>query len=255
MIQPYKTIIIDDEPPAIQRLKELTAQFPGTFDIIGQALSGREGLDKIRELKPDLIFLDIQMPGMTGFEMLQNLEKIPIVIFCTAFDHYSLKAFETNSIDYLVKPVKLERLMKTAEKISFFSRESQRTEIMLDLLKEVSLKTLLEPVTSITVRHGSSMIFVKIEDIAFFKADEKYVSLFTRQGKEVITEQTLQQLEEKLPGNFLRIHRSILLNTSYVREVQTYFNCRYIFLLNDYLQSKVISGRSYQPKIKEWMGI
>ena len=254
MIRPFKTIIIDDEQPAIQRLLELTANFPLAFEIIGQATNGKEAISMIHEKTPDLIFLDIQMPGMNGFELLQHLEKIPIVIFCTAFDHYSLQAFETNSIDYLMKPVKLERLEQTVNKLGFF-RNDLHPEKIRELIKELSFHTARKAMTSIAVRNGSKMIFVKLEEVAYFKSGDKYVSLYTKQGKEIITEQTLLQLEEKLPEYFLRVHRSFILNTQYVKEVQTYFNCRYSIVLNDFLQTKIITGRNYQQQIKKWMDI
>ena len=106
----YKTLVIDDEPPARQRLLKLLENFTDTFEVIGVAKNGWIAKEKIEALKPDLIFLDIEMPELTGFEVLESLTYIPIVIFSTAYDQYSLKAFETNSIDYLLKPVRLERL-------------------------------------------------------------------------------------------------------------------------------------------------
>jgi two-component system LytT family response regulator len=96
---------------------------------------------------------------------------------------------------------------------------------------------------------------VKLEDVVYFKAGDKYISLFIRTGEESITEQSLSQLEEKLPGHFLRVHRAIIINTQFVKEVQTYFNSRYSILMNDYHQSKIITGRNYQTQIKEWLGI
>ena len=250
----YKTLIVDDEPPAVQRLLELLSHFTETFDVIGHAGTGGEAVLKINELKPELVFLDIQMPGMTGFEMLQKLEKIPMIIFCTAFDHYSLKAFETNCVDYLIKPIKLERLQQTVEKLGIF-KNSFREEKMISLLKDISEFTTPKQMTSITIRNGKRLVFVKLEDVVYFKAGDKYVSLFIRTGEESITEQSLSQLEEKLPGHFLRVHRAIIINTQFVKEVQTYFNSRYSILMNDYHQSKIITGRNYQTQIKEWLAI
>jgi two-component system LytT family response regulator len=252
--EPFKTVLIDDEPPAIQRLMELTSHFPSVFEIVGTASGVSEAIKLINEIKPDLIFLDIQMPVMTGFEMLHKLERIPLIIFCTAYDHYSLKAFETNSIDYLMKPVKLERLSQTVEKLASLKNEFNSDKV-LQILENISLLTPRKPMTSITIRNGDKMVFVKLDDIAYFKADDKYVSLFKRNGKEMITDQTLTQLEEKLPDNFLRVHRSVLLNKNYVQEVQAYFNCRYIIVLNDREQTRITTGRSFQSLIKSWLDI
>jgi two-component system LytT family response regulator len=255
MIQePFKTVLIDDESPAIQRLLELTAHFPAVFDIVGSASGVNEAIKLINEIKPDLIFLDIQMPVMTGFEMLKKLERIPLIIFCTAYDHYSLKAFETNSIDYLMKPVKLERLSQTVEKLGKLKNEFSSDKV-LQMLENISLLAPRKTMTSITIRIGDKMVFVKLDDVAYFKADDKYVSLFTNNGKEMITDQTLAQLEEKLPDNFLRVQRSVLLNKNYVQEVQAYFNCRYIIVLSDREQTLITTGRSFQIEIKRWLDI
>ncbi|UJH90684.1 response regulator [Antarcticibacterium sp. 1MA-6-2] len=100
----YSTLIIDDEPPARERLSQLLKNFPETFNVISTAENGSQAREQIQRLQPDLIFLDIQMPGLTGFEVLEKLDKLPVVIFCTAYDQYALKAFETNCLDYLLKP-------------------------------------------------------------------------------------------------------------------------------------------------------
>lgn len=135
MNQVHTTLIIDDEPPARARLQKLLEHFSETFRVVDEAKNGIEAVEKINQLQPDVIFLDIEMPGLNGFELLERLDKIPIVIFCTAFDQYSLKAFETNSIDYLLKPVRLERLQQTVEKLSSFKNNLSSTAIM-SVLKE-----------------------------------------------------------------------------------------------------------------------
>jgi two-component system, LytTR family, response regulator len=250
----YKTIIVDDEPPAIQRLKEILSGFPDVFDVAGDSLSSSESVGLINAVRPDLIFLDIQMPGMNGFEMLQKLDEIPIIVFCTAYDQYSLKAFDTNCVDYLLKPVKRERVEQTAAKLSLFKKESQ-TEKILNFLKEYSGKPEKKILSSIAVRKGDKIIFIKLDDVAYFEASEKYVSLFNVQGKEHILEQTLKDLEESLPAGFIRVHRAVIINKTYVKELQTYFNSRFSILLNDTGQTRIITGRSYQKQIKEGMGL
>lgn len=252
--EPFKTVLVDDEPPAVQRLLELTAQFPSVFDIVGTASGVNEAIQLINNRKPDLLFLDIQMPVMTGFEMLKKIDRIPLIIFCTAYDHYSLEAFETNSIDYLMKPVKLERLSQTVEKLGRLKNEFSSDKV-LQILENISLIAPRKAMTSITIRNGDKIVFVKLDDVAYFKADEKYVSLFTNSGKEIITDQSLAQLEEKLPENFLRVQRSVLLNKNYVQEVQAYFYCRYIIVLNDRDQTRITTGRSFQNPIKRWLDI
>lgn len=253
MNKPYTTIIIDDEPPARERLKRLLANFKDTFQVIVTAVDGLDGIEKIETLQPDLIFLDIEMPVMNGFEMLEKLDNIPIVIFCTAYDQYSLKAFETNSIDYLLKPVSLERLGQTVNKLKLFYKNDESQNI-LQLLKELSAQKEIKKMTSITVKKGNKLVFVKLEDIYFFKAEERHVIVCTN-NENYLTEMSLTQLQEKLPNNFLRIHRGIIINKEFVKDIQTYFNSRFIFSLQDRNNTKLTSGRSYNQLIKEWVSI
>ena len=249
----YTTLIIDDEPPARARLHKLLESFPETFQVIDEAKNGKEAVEKINQLQPDLIFLDIEMPGWNGFEVLERLEKIPIVIFCTAYDQYSLKAFETNSIDYLLKPVRLERLQQTVEKLSNF-KSNLSSAAILAVLKEFYHQKEEKKMTSITVKKGDKLIFVKLEEVTHFEADEKYVSVHT--NKDIhLTEQSLSQLELKLPDFFMRIHRSVIVNKNYVTEVQKYFNSRFVITLNNSKKTSITSGRSYTEQIKNWMDI
>ncbi|GAA4289731.1 LytR/AlgR family response regulator transcription factor [Aestuariibaculum suncheonense] len=251
----YRTLIIDDEPPARQRIKELLGDFSETFLVVDEACNGEEGVEKIQILKPDIIFLDIQMPEMNGFEMLQKLQNIPIVVFCTAFDEYALQAFATNSLDYLLKPVRKERLQQTIDKLTFFKHEKQ-TEQILELLKHFNdNRTKGKELASITVKVGKKISFVKLEDVAYFQSTDKYVSIFTKPGEEHITDQSLSTLDDQLPKGFLRIHRSLIINTNMVSEVFTHFNSCYNITMNDKHKTILKSGRSYQPQIKAWMGI
>lgn len=252
---PYKVIIVDDEPPARQRLKQLLSEFEQTFKIVEEAENGNDGIEKITRLQPDIIFLDIQMPGMTGFEMLQQLPEIPLIIFCTAYDEYSLQAFETNSIDYLLKPIRKERLAKTIQKLEFLNKDN-RTKQIENLLKEItSGEEIKKEITSLTIRKNKRLLFLKLLDIIYFKSGDKYVTVFLKNGEQYLTEQSLIRLENKLPDYFLRIHRSIIVNTNLVHEIQLYFNGRYAFMLNDDYKTRLISGRSYLLLIKKWIDL
>jgi two-component system, LytTR family, response regulator len=250
---PYTTLIIDDEPPARARLHQLLESFPETFRVVDEAKNGTEAVEKINQLQPDVIFLDIEMPGLNGFEVLQRLDKIPIVIFCTAFDQYSLKAFETNSIDYLLKPVRLERLQQTVDKLSSLTNNLS-SETILEVLAAFYNQKEEKKMTSITVKKGDKLIFVKLEEVTHFEADEKYVSVHTNKDIHLI-EQSLSQLELKLPDFFIRIQRSIIINKNYVVDVQKYFNSRFVIRLNNPKKTSITSGRSYNEPIKNWMDI
>lgn len=247
----YKTIIVDDEPPARIRLLKLLANFPETFNVIAEAVDGFDAKQKIEDLKPDLIFLDIEMPELTGFELLEQLKTIPIVIFCTAYDQYSLKAFETNSVDYLLKPVKLERLQQSVNKLKLFSEHSVNQNV-LELLAELSAQKKEKVMTSITVKKGDKLVFVKLDEVSYFKADERYVSVHSKDETYLI-EEPLSGLENKLPDNFLRVHRSIIINKDLVKDIQKYFNSRFVITLNNKKQTSITSGRSYNKNIKIWL--
>jgi len=249
----YKTLIIDDEPPARKRLLKLVDNFPETFEIMGLAENGLEAKEMIETLKPDLIFLDIEMPELNGFEVLEQLTSIPIVIFCTAYDQYSLKAFETNSIDYLLKPVRLERLQHTVNKLKLFSENSSSQNI-LKMLEELSFQKKEKQMTSITVKKEDKLVFVKLDEVSHFNADERYVIVHSKNGT-YLSDEPLAQLEIKLPPNFLRVHRGVIINTNFVIEVQKYFNSRFIISLTNKKKTNITTGRSYNEQIKNWMGV
>ncbi len=249
MKKAYTVLVIDDERLARVRLIKLINEFSNVFKIIGEAKNGREAKQLIEDLKPDLIFLDIEMPGLTGFELLTKLENIPMVIFCTAYEAYSLKAFETNSIDYLIKPVKKERLQQTVLKIEQLKTNFSK-ENVLKAIKTISKEK--EHITSITVKKKDKITFIKLENISHFEATDKYVTVHTTSGTEII-EQSLTQLEKKMPNNFLRVHRSYLINTNAIKSIQKYFNNRYIIHLLDGKNTTITSGRTYKEIIKKYI--
>lgn len=254
MSKPYLTLIIDDEPPARKGLLNLLSHFPETFQVLDMAENGTDAKEKITKLKPDVIFLDIEMPGLSGFELLEQLETIPIVIFCTAYDQYSLQAFDTNCVDYLVKPIQLERLQQTVNKLKLFKKSDVVPEAVLKALQEISKQKESKQMTSITVKKRDKLVFVKLEDISHFEADKNYTSIHTDEGTHLI-EESLASLEVKLPSNFLRVHRAIIINTDGVKEVQKYFNSRYNITLNNGKKSAITTGRSYNDAVKSWMGV
>jgi len=250
----YRTLIADDEQPARDRLKKLLVEHAGQIELIGEAESGIQCLEMIDRLKPDLVFLDIQMPGLNGFEVLQQASYLPVVIFCTAFDEFALKAFETNSIDYIVKPIKAERIQKSIEKLDSLKLYSDKQELLKIIERYVS-QTPKKEITNIPVKLGDRMLFLRIEDISYFLADEKYVSIYTKEGKTYLCDFTLKSLEEKLADNFLRIHRSLLVNTKRIREINKHYGSRYIVKMDDSSQTTLLSGRGYCDQLKGLMEI
>lgn len=245
----FTTIIIDDEQIARERLNRLLADFNDVFHVIGEAKNGEEGLALIDDLKPDLIFLDIQMPGKTGFEMLKELDHFPIIIFCTAYEEYALEAFNTVALDYLVKPVEKKRLQLTVEKLERKQEPGNNKQIE-DLLELIQQKSKPKIIHSIPHKIGDRVILVKPEKITHFVANEKYVEFFTKDNKKYVTDISLKKLEETLPGNFTRVQRSTIVNVDYIKEFRKYFRGKYILILDDIKGTKVESGRSYAHKVQ-----
>ena len=248
--RPYKTIIIDDEEPARLHIKKLAADFSDILQIQGEAENGLQAVEMINRLKPDLIFLDIRMPGMDGFEVLKHVDHMPVVIFSTAYDEFALKAFDANCVDYLLKPLTKERFGQTIQKLEQFNGNHPKLDVQ-QLIEQLSSDRKNEDVTSIPVKLGDRVIFVRLEDISYFKADEKYVSIQTKQAKNYILDSSLKKLEEKLPPGFIRVHKSYIINKNLLKEVRKHFNNRFVLILEDYEQTRITSGRNYFQDVKE----
>jgi two-component system, LytTR family, response regulator len=250
----YRTLIADDEQPARDRLKKLLSEHADTIELIGEAVNGLECREMIDRLKPDLVFLDIQMPGLNGFEVLQQTSHSSVVIFCTAYDEFALKAFETNSIDYIVKPVKAERIQKSIEKLDTLKRNSDKQDLLRIIDSYIS-QTPKKEITTIPVKLGDRMLFIRIEDVSYFSAEEKYVTIHAKDGKTYLSDFPLKSLEEKLADKFLRIHRSLLVNVCRIKEIDKHFSSRFVVKMDDISQTKLITGRNYCEQVRKLMEI
>lgn len=246
----YRTLIVDDEMLGRERLKSLLNQYNNKIEIVGEAFDGVDCIAKIEKLKPDLVFLDIQMPGANGFEVLKQISYTPIIVFCTAYDDYALKAFETNSIDYIVKPVKQDRIAKAVEKLERLRETSFRVD-KLKIVEKLIEATPKKEITTIPVKLGTRMIFIPIDKVAFFKSDEKYVEIHTIDGKEYVCDYSLKELEIKLCNLFVRIQRSLLVNTNRILEIKKHYYSRFIIVVNDVFKTKLTSGRSYNKAVQQ----
>jgi two-component system LytT family response regulator len=187
------------------------------------------------------------MPGKNVFTMLTEIQHKPFVIFCTAYDNYALEAFNTYSVDYLLKPVEIDRLQLTIQKIEKISNGNNND--LYENIKQISFNA--PAITTIAHKLGNKIIPVKLEDIVYFIANEKYVNFYNQNGEEFITDQTLTLLSQKLQADFLRISKSLLINRNYVKEIHKYFKGKFVFIMNDRAQSKLISGGMYSSSIKE----
>jgi len=254
MNQLFKTIVIDDEPAARRLMKNLLQEHSDVVEVISEASNGREAIEKIERLRPDLIFLDIQMPDLTGFEVIEQLNEKPNIIFTTAYEQYAIKAFETFSIDYLLKPIKEERLVQSIEKLKKFGRFNQSIDVngLQEIIRQFQAP---KKATALPIRTGDRINLIRYENIAFLEAQDKYVCVFTLDGQKFLTDQSLTTLEEKLPSNFCRIHRSYIINKEKIREMHRHFSGRYLFIMDDKALTRLTSGRTYQDVFRSEFGL
>jgi len=245
----FRTLIIDDEELARKRLVNLLSGY-SEIEFVGEAENGVEAIEKIDFIKPDLVFLDIKMPGMNGFEVINQINHVPFIVFCTAYDDFALKAFETGSVDYLVKPVEKERIDLTLKKIRSLTSFPNK-EQLINTVKEIMHTESEQEATVLPIKGSGKVVFVKLQDVTYFQASEKYVEVFTRNGEKHLMEQSLKYIESKLPSYFLRVHRRYLINTGEIREVQKYFGGKYVFIMDDINRSKIISSRNFGQVIRE----
>lgn len=227
-----RAILVDDEPLARERLRSMLAEASVDIDIVGEAENGRRAVPLIHELKPDLVFLDIQMPGLDGFDVLDLLAPPrPHIIFVTAYDAYALRAFEVHALDYLTKPVTQERL-ETA--LRHFANHMALHEASdgIDALR--AERAAAEPLKRLTLHAGRRLRIVEPAEVRYFEADEKVVFAHLAVGGKHITDFTLQELEDRLdPDGWMRIHRAYLINIEAIRELTPWFSGTYQLTLDD----------------------
>ena len=243
----FKTIIVDDEPLARQRLKRLLLEFPH-FTIEAEAANGKEAIELINSLQPDVVFLDIEMPVFNGFEVLAQLNTQPKIIFTTAFDQYAIKAFEENSVDYLLKPIEKERLEKAVNKLQKLENSDINILPIQQLIEQLNPKKVLK---SLTVKIGDRILLIKTENIVFLEAEDKYVFIHTSDGEKLLTDLTITGLEEKLSEEFVKIHRSIIINSEKIKEIRKSFNGALVFVMNNKEQTRLSSSRSNGESLRE----
>lgn len=247
-----KTILIDDEVLARQRLQRLLQAYTDTIEIIAEASNGEEAVQLIEQHQPDLIFLDVEMPIYNGLEVLKQITSEPYVIFTTAYENYAIKAFENNSVDYLLKPIEKERLLLCMDKLNKRIGSGLNKEALLNEIEKQKENTEPKPL-SIPVKLGDRTILLKYDDILYFEANEKYVEIKTTSQQNYLIEFSLNQLGAKLPSHFLRIHRAFLVNMNHVKEFRKGFNGAAILVLNNKEESKLHTGRTYIEAVRKWI--
>jgi two-component system LytT family response regulator len=254
MNKEYTAIIVDDERPARLLIRNLLEKYQSSILILGEAHDGHSAIEIIEDKKPDIVFLDIQMPDMNGFEMLSKLIWQPMIVFTTAYDQYALDAFRENSIDYLLKPIEEARFDQSIQKLQKLGTINK----VLDVNYMLSVFNKLQPkkeILALPVKIGQKIILVRFSEIIYCESRDGYVSLFTHAAKEYITDLNLNELEEKLPNCFLRVQKSYIINIDKIKEIQRYFNNRLIITMDDLNHTKITTGTIYIKQIRSTLGL
>ncbi len=239
-----KALIIDDERLARKELTNLLQEYQ-EIEIAGEAVNAEDAEEKIKALKPDLLFLDIQMPGKTGFELLQSLESVPEVIFTTAYDEYALKAFDFNALDYLLKPIEPDRLKESITKL--LNRANK------DAPEEDEVEKKLGPQDRVFVKDGDKCWFVKLENIRLFESDGNYIKIYFDNFKPMI-HKSLNALDERLDDrSFFRASRKHIINLTWVESIESWFNGGLMVVLRG--GDKVEVSRRQAARFKEMMSL
>ncbi len=239
MSQTFRTIIVDDERLARKELRSMLAEHP-QIEVAGEAETVGQAIDLISREKPEVIFLDIQMPGESGFNLLEKIEVDFKTIFVTAFDAYAIRAFEVNALDYLLKPINPARLARAIERLS-----------SEDLSGPPAVARKLEYEDRLFIDIGERSIFLKINSVVCIAAAGDYSEVFTADGQKSLVLKPLKEWEERLPEKyFTRVHRSTIVNLEYVERLESWFNRSYRIYLKT-LQEPLVMSRRYAARLKD----
>jgi two-component system LytT family response regulator len=242
-----RALIVDDEPEARRRLARLLAAHSGRVGVVGEAVDGPAAVDAIQKLNPDVVFLDIEMPGLDGFGVLDSLpqDEWPLVIFTAASNHYGIRAFEVHALDYLLKPVTQKRLTECLSRLDAISPGAQRNRLEEARRDDRTLERLM-------ARSGSKLLVVNVKDVIAFESRENLVFARTAQGRSVLNI-TMKELEERLNANvFCRVHKQAIVQLSHARELRSLAGGHYLLKLSD--GSEVEIGRSYAREFRSRFG-
>jgi two-component system LytT family response regulator len=243
-----RAVVVDDEDLARRRLLKLLLKYGEEVEVVGEAANGEEAVALISSLRPDVVFLDVQMPGCDGFEVVRRLQEKPFIVFATAYNEYALKAFEENSVDYLLKPVEQKRLDRTLEKLRRFVGTSSLS--VNENIERMLSRLASPPLQRLKVSLGDKIYLIDLPDIVYFESRDKYTYLHTT-DREYMIDETIADLEVKLDkSTFVRIHRSYIVNVKFIRELVRWFAGRYKVRLKDKSETELIATRSYADQIR-----
>lgn len=246
-----RTVIVDDEPLAREGVR-MMLEADAEISVVAECANGREALAVIREQKPDLIFLDVQMPEMGGFEVLKAVgtEAAPHVIFVTAYDKYALQAFEAHALDYLLKPFTVKRFNEALKRAKVQINNEQNVDLNRRLATLLAdLKPEARYLERVVVKNSGRVAFVNVEEISWIEAAESYVRFHVEGGRSYLIRGAISRLEAQLdPARFLRIHRSMIVSIKQIKEMQPLFHGDYEIVLKD--GTRLTSSRSYRDKLQ-----
>ncbi|MGO9241366.1 MAG: LytR/AlgR family response regulator transcription factor [Bryobacteraceae bacterium] len=255
-----RAFLVDDEPLALRRLEQLLKE-DGRVEVLGAASDPERASLEIELLAPDVLFLDIQMPGLTGFDLLGRLEREPLVIFTTAYDQYALRAFEHHSVDYLLKPIEREQLERALGKLERVLGGAEPRPEMRTLLKQITTALQAQPgagagrLERIPSRSGERVHFLELRRITHFFAEDKLTFAVTAEKKWVV-DRTIAELEQKLDGaRWVRVHRSTIVNLEYVDELYNWFGGRMMLRLKDAKKTQIAVSRERLKELKDRLGL
>jgi two-component system LytT family response regulator len=239
-------VIVDDEPQALQKLHRLLGEHEDQIQIVGEAADGLAAVETIERLSPDIVFLDIEMPGLSGFGILDSIRQDhwPAVVFTTAFEHYAIRAFEVHAVDYLLKPVNRERLAECVARLDVTPPRAQRAQ-----LDEARRQRKLE---RILVRRASKLVVISVDEVAVFESENKLVFVRTAEGRFLLN-MSMKEIEERVdPDVFCRVHKQAILRLSLVREIHALAGGQYMAKLGDGYEVQV--GRNYAHEFRSRFG-
>ncbi len=251
----FTVLIADDEPLARVRMRSLLEAYSGEIEILGEAGSGAQTIQKIHDLDPDVVFLDIQMPDMDAFEVLRSLNEddIPLIVFTTAYDNFALRAFEENTVDYLLKPIDPERLAATMAKLRkrmpHEGGQGMPADFSWDKFKELMSAGGLY-MQRLQVKQSDRILLVNMDEVIRFQSEEKYTTAYTTTAQYVI-DQTLVELEKRLdPNQFVRVHRAHLVAIDYIAEIRKNEAGRLCIVLRDKNRTQITVSRNFVKTVK-----
>lgn len=251
-----KALVIDDEPLARMRLKSLLEPYASELEVIGEAGSGTQAIEKISELGPDVIFLDIQMPDMDAFEVLKQVDEddMPLIVFTTAYENFALRAYEENTVDYLLKPVDPERLECTIEKLRKRIPDAVSEQQMPADFSWEKFRQMMQGgenyLQRVQAKVGNRIMLVNVDEIIRFHSEEKYTTVYT-QSNQYIIDTPLVDLEKRLdPRQFVRIHRAHLVSIDYIAEIRKSDASRLNVVLRDKDHTQLLVSRNFVKKVR-----